>query len=64
MRLFLTGGVSDLGLDALVLDEDSPGLEFDADSGLGVETELVPGESERICNFPTTESPISTTLKT
>lgn len=41
----MAGGVPDLGLDGLVLDEEGTGLELDADGGLGVEAKLVAGES-------------------
>jgi len=41
----LTGGVPNLGLDDLVVDVDAPGGELDADRGLGLEAELVAGES-------------------
>lgn len=42
---FLASGVPDLSLDALVLDDKRPGLELDADGGLGVQAELVPREA-------------------
>lgn len=41
---FLAGGVPDLGLDTLVLDDQGAGLELDADCGLGVQAELVTRE--------------------
>ncbi|BAT10604.1 Os10g0377450, partial [Oryza sativa Japonica Group] len=41
----LAGGVPDLGLDGLVVDEEGAGLELDADGGLGVDGELVAGEA-------------------
>lgn len=41
----LTGGIPNLGLDRLGVDLDRTGGEFDADGGLGVEVELVTGES-------------------
>uniref|UniRef100_J3N277 Uncharacterized protein n=1 Tax=Oryza brachyantha TaxID=4533 RepID=J3N277_ORYBR len=41
----LAGGVPDLGLDGLVVDDEGAGLELDADGGLGVDAELVAGEA-------------------
>ena len=41
----LTSGVPNLGLDDLVVDVDASGGELDADRGLGLEAELVAGES-------------------
>lgn len=40
----MAGSVPDLRLDALVLDDERPGLELDSDGGLGVQAELVPRE--------------------
>ena len=41
----LAGGVPDLRLDGLVLDDERSRLELDPDGGLGVEAELVAGEA-------------------
>ena len=41
----LAGGIPDLRLDGLGVDLDRPGSELDADGGLGVDVELVAGES-------------------
>jgi hypothetical protein len=38
---FLASSVPDLGLDDFVLNRDSPGLELNPNSGLGVQAELV-----------------------
>ena len=43
----LPGGVPDLRLDGLVVDDKRPGLELDPDGGLGVEAELVAGEARQ-----------------
>jgi hypothetical protein len=41
----LSRRIPNLGLDGLRIDLDGPGTELDADGGLGVEVELVAGES-------------------
>lgn len=41
----LAGSIPNLRLDGLGVDLNGPRGEFDADSGLGVEVELVPSES-------------------
>jgi len=41
----LAGGIPDLSLDGLRIDLDRAGGELDADGGLGIEVELVAGES-------------------
>lgn len=41
----LTGGIPDLGLDSLGVDLDGAGCELDANGGLGVNVELVTGET-------------------
>ena len=41
----LAGRVPDLRLDRLCVDLDAAGCEFDADGGLGVQVELIAGES-------------------
>jgi hypothetical protein len=47
----LAGGVPDLRLDGLGVDLDRPGCELDADGRLGVEVELVAGESAQQVGF-------------
>lgn len=41
----LAGGIPDLGLDGLGVDLDRPGSELDADRRLGIDVELIAGES-------------------
>ena len=48
----MTSGVPDLGFDALVLDDECPGLELDPDSGLGVEAELVARKAGQDLGLP------------
>lgn len=48
----LSRGVPDLGLDALVVDDEGPRLELDPDCGLGVEGELVPREPRQDLRLP------------
>ena len=47
----LAGGIPDLRLDGLGVDLDRPGRELDADGRLGVEVELVAGESAQQVGF-------------
>jgi hypothetical protein len=47
----LAGGIPDLSLDGLSVDLDRSGCEFDADCRLGVEVELVAGESTQQVGF-------------
>lgn len=49
----MTGGVPDLGLNALVLDNEGTSLELDPDRGLGLEAKLVasePGQNLRLAH--------------
>jgi hypothetical protein len=57
----LPGGV--LGLDDLVVDPDAPGGELDPNGRFGLEVELVAREPRERLDLPTSESPMSTTLK-
>lgn len=49
---FLTSSVPNLGLDGLVVDNESLCLELDPDRGLGFYTELVPCEPRQELRFP------------
>jgi len=49
---FLAGCVPDLGLDALVLDDQGAGLELDADGSFGVQAELVAREPGQYLRLP------------
>lgn len=44
---FLAGSVPDLSFDGLVLDNKSPSLELNTNSGFGIQTELIPGEASK-----------------
>ena len=50
----LTRCVPDLCLDGFVIDLDAAGGKFDADGGLAVEVEFVPGESREKVRFADT----------
>ena len=51
---FLASSVPNLGLDNVVIDTDCAGGEFDTDSGLGLEAELVFGEARQEVGFADT----------
>lgn len=51
---FLAGGIPNLCLDGLGVDLDGARGEFDTDGGLGVEVELVAGESAEKVGFTNT----------
>lgn len=48
---FLTSSIPDLSLDCLGIHLDGPGSELDSDGGLGVQVELVPGETTQQVGF-------------
>lgn len=50
----LTGGIPNLRLDGLGIDLDGSGGELDADSRLGVQVELISGESTQQVGFSDT----------
>jgi len=47
----LTGGVPNLGLDGFMIDQESLGLEFNADGRLGIKAEIVSGKSSKKLGF-------------
>src|SRR4051812_6225 len=51
---FLTGRVPNLGLDGLVVDLDGPCRELDTDRRLGLEIELIAGETTQEIGFADT----------